>query len=189
MAGRRRIIATCAIVASAGVFGYWLASPYIAINEIRNGAQSRNPDKIIKHVDFPAVREDLKAQLIGIMTRKMQSDPEMVGNPFAGLASAFVIPMVNSMIDTYVSPSGVKGLMSSAPEGEASSPVGNPMESTMKQQSAEFNDTLSNASMNYDGLNKFIVTSKTSEGQEVKLRLSRFGFADWKLVSIGLPSQ
>ena len=187
MANKKRIAITGLSLACTGVFGYWLASPYFAIHEIKSGAQGRDADKVIKYIDFPAVRDDLKAQLIGIMTKNMQTDPEMASNPFAGLAAAFVVPMVNSMIDTYVTPSGIKGLMSSAPQDQATAPTGNPIESAMKEQSAELKETLSGASLNYDGLNRFIVTSKTPEGKEVSLKFNRFGFADWKLVSIGLP--
>ena len=189
MANKKNIAAAGLSVACVGVLGYWLASPYLAIHEISSGAQERDADKVIKHVDFPAVRDDIKGQLIAIMTNKMQSDPEMANNPFAGLAAAFVVPMVNSIIDTYVTPSGIKGLMSAAPQEQGSSATGNPIESTMKQQSAGLKDTLSSASFNYDGFNKFVVTSKTPEGKSVGLKFTRFGFADWKLVSIALPPQ
>lgn len=174
-------------LASVGLLGYWLASPYLAIHELKRGAQQGDPDKIIKHVDFPAVRDDLKAQLITTITKKLQGDPQVAENPFAGVAAAFVLPMANLMIDTYVTPSGVKGLMGAASKQQDESPAANPIESAIRQQSLELSDRLSSSSMNYDGLNKFVLVSTTPEGKDIKLMFNRHGFADWKLVSIALP--
>lgn len=181
------IAATGLTVAGAGVAGAWLASPYLAIHEIRSGARERDSDKIIRYIDFPAVREDLKAQMIGIVTRKMQSDPDMAANPFAGLAAVIVVPMVNSMIDAYVTPSGVKGMLYATAPGRTQPPSGNPLESVLQQLPPELNDTLSGANLSYNGFNRFIVTSKASAGRTIRFRFNRLGFADWRLVSIELP--
>jgi len=183
------IAATGLTVACAGVAGAWLASPYLAIHEIRSGARERDPDRIIRHIDFPALREDLKAQLIGIMTRKMQSDPGMAANPFSGLAAVIVVPMVNSMIDAYITPSGIKGMIYATAPSQAPSRSNNPLESTLQRLPSELNDTLSSASLNYNGFNRFVVTSKTDAGKNVRFKFNRSGFADWKLVSIELPPE
>jgi len=183
------IAATGLTVACAGVAGAWLASPYLAIHEIRSGARQRDPDKIIRYIDFPAVREDLKAQLIGIMTRKMQSDPGMAANPLAGLAAVIVVPMVNSVIDAYVTPSGVKGMIYATAPSPAQSTSKNSLESALQQLPSGLVDTLSEASLNSSEFNKFIVTSKTSAGKNLRFKFNRFGFADWRLVSIELPPE
>ena len=100
----KRIALAVAIGSATAAGGYYLASPYLAIQGLRSGFLSRNADQAHQYIDHPSLQSDLKAQLRSMMLRSMQSDPEMAANPLSGFTMAMITPIANSMVDTYITP-------------------------------------------------------------------------------------
>lgn len=190
--GLNRIgIAAAAAALIAG--GYYFASPYLAIQGLRNGFLSKNADQVSEYIDYQALREDLKPQLVANALRNMQSDPQMAGNPFSGLATAMVTPMINSMVDTYVTPSGVKTLFESSSADRSKSDQ-NQAKISLAERKKEFEKALKDSLMGYEGSNSFQLTSPPIsgtggllDGKRVKHIFYRQGFASWKLKTVALP--
>ena len=108
---KKRLVVGGFSLAAALTAGYYLASPFLALNGLKNSFANKDADKVNQYIDYPALREDLKGQLMAAAIKNMQSDPEMSSNPFSGFATAIVGPMVNAMVDSYVTPSGTKTVM------------------------------------------------------------------------------
>ena len=182
----KRIALAVSIGSVAAIGGYYLASPFLAIQGLRSGFLSRNADQVNQYIDYPSRQSDLKAQLGSMMLKTMQSDPEMAANPFSGFAMAMITPMVNSMVDTYVTPSGMKTILeaSSTQQSVASQ---DQTAQNLVERKREFDKALQKTTMGYDGLNKFQLMVTAHDGKNTKLVFNRQGFAEWKLKSVILP--
>ena len=171
------------IVVIGAAFTYYLVSPFLAINGLLNAIASRNGDAANKYLDYPVLRENLKAEFTSNAIKKMQQDQEIENNPFGGLAMAIVGPMVNAMVDGYVTPSGMKTILklSSNPSSASDETLRN-----IAEKVAGANQSLKDTSMGYEGLNTFNVSYKNEDGTKGRFIFSRKGFADWTLTNIDL---
>ena len=182
----KRIALALAIGSVAAVGGCYLASPFLAIKELRSGFLSKNADQVNQYIDYPSLQSDLKAQLGSIMLKTMQSDPEMAANPFSGFAMAMITPIVNSMVDTYVTPSGMKTILEASSTQQSGASQDQTAQNLVERK-REFDKALQKTTMGYDGLNKFQLMATADDGRKTKLVFNRQGFAEWKLKRVILP--
>lgn len=151
------------------------ASPYVAVRGFVAAAKQGDAEKLRGSVDFPAVRADLKPQLAAAVTTRMERDPEMRGNPFAGLGAMLMPSILDRMIDSVVTPDGIAALVRAGKVGHA--------------------DTGSAASRRVDYVLHYItrdrfgvtVRRQGAVGDHVNLVFERRGLFTWKLVRIALP--
>ena len=189
MDSKLKRVAIVAIFGSAAIAGgYFFASPFLAIQGLRSGFLSKNADQVSKYIDYPALQADLKAQLGVMMLKSLQNDPEMAANPFSGFAMAMITPMVNSMVDTYVTPSGMKTILESSAIDQSGANQDQTTQNLVARK-REFDKALDKTSMGYEGLEKFQLTATADDGKKTKLLFNRQGFADWKLKAVVLPQQ
>lgn len=181
---KKRLVVGGFSLAAALTAGYYLASPFLALNGLKNSFANKDADKVNQYIDYPALREDLKGQLMAAAIKNMQSDPEMSSNPFSGFATAIVGPMVNAMVDSYVTPSGMKTVMALSSGEQASQ---DETSQNLSQRAKDLNEALKKTSFSYEGLDKFGVTATGDNGDKTKLVFARSGFADWKLRGVVLP--
>lgn len=149
-------------------------TPYIALYQIRTAIAERDAEAISDHVDFPALRENLKGQVMGGMMAAMDT-PEMKSNPFVGVGQALGAALVGPMIDSMISPAGVIALM------RHSSPA-----STARSRSAGASEK-PDYKLSFKGWSKVILSRVDADGTDGALTLRRFGLWDWKLTSIEVP--
>ena len=124
--GRKMNLKTVAIVASGLISGgvlatgsYWYASPYLAVNSIREAIQQKDGSRFNQYVDYPQLREDLKAYVVTSLTQAATEESlDDVEEGLAALGTALVIPIANTLIDSYLTSEVVKGLIESS-EGDA----------------------------------------------------------------------
>ncbi len=86
------------------------ASPYWTLRQMRNAIVDKDADAFSSHVDFPALRESVRAQVMIAMQARL-GVPETKGNALAGLGMLLGMALMNQIIDTIVTPSGVMALM------------------------------------------------------------------------------
>jgi len=156
------------------VGGTYFGSPYWAVRSLKQAAISGDADKLDDAVNFPAVRESMKSQLSAALIQKMNSDPEMRGNPFAGLGMMMIPAIVDRMVDTFVTADGIAALVRGSKPNQAGAKSENP--------DIEYE-------YHWDNLDRFRVTLVNSRTHESgpSLLFDRTGFADWKLVKLRLP--
>ena len=167
---------------AAGLFAiYIVAAPYITVHQMKSAAESHDGEALSEYVEFPSVRQSIKDQVNVMFAKKMAEDEEMKNNTFAAFGAALAGMMVDKMVDAYVTPTGITQLMAGgkpqpqATQGEEAS-------------SSAARKPLSDASMSYESLDKFVVRVKGNDGGEGKFVLRRRGLS-WKLTDIIIPLQ
>jgi len=156
----------------------WLvAEPYLVLGRIRAAARNGDRDALAQCVDFPAVRENLKASMNAYMLESMQSS--LQDNPFSGLGLLFGSALVDRMVDAYVTPSGIAMLT----QGERPDPTAE----GASQPSPEPDRTVK-VKQGYRSASVFHVSvqSDTSQAAMITFVLRRRGFS-WMLADIRMP--
>lgn len=74
---------------------------------MKAAADANDPNALNTYIDYPALREDLKAEIMSEMMAKAKKDK----SGFGGLGLAIGTVVVGPMIDGFVSPSGMRAAM------------------------------------------------------------------------------
>ncbi|MEZ5538722.1 MAG: DUF2939 domain-containing protein [Pseudomonadales bacterium] len=169
------------------VLAYIVALPYITVYQIRDAVKNHDSSALSDHIDYPSVRQSLKDQLNAMLMGKMQGD-DMKDNPFAALGMAFAGPIVDKMVDAYVTPAGVAQLMAGEkPSLKKKNPTVMPTDGATIDAASEpeKEKPLDDVALGYKSSNRFEVEDK-KKGLRVVLR--RQGL-DWKVAEIILPEE
>lgn len=168
------------------VLAYIVALPYIAVYQIRDAVKNHDSTALSEYIDFPSVRQSLKDQLNAMLMGKMQSD-DTKSNPFAALGMAFAAPLVDKMVEAYVTPAGVAQLMEGEKPSLKKKKMAMPVDGNTADTSneAEKEKPLDDVALGYKSSNRFEVEDK-KKGLRVVLR--RQGL-DWKVTEIILPKE
>lgn len=157
---------------------YLYASPYIAINSIKNAAQAGDSGKLSKYIDYPSVRQSFKDQMNAMMVKEMANQEN---NEWAALGAMLASTMVDKMIDGIVTPEGMalmlqgKNLKDGLPQ------------STHTSQSETKEVFGADYTRRYTGFNNFEIMIKDKErAQSVKIHMVRDGLR-WKISKIAMP--
>jgi len=86
--------------------------PHWTVYRMRQAIVARDAQALVSHVDFPALRESLKAQLMLKLAGSGAGGGDgQKQNPFAALGQAFAAGLVGQLIDGIVTPDGVMLMM------------------------------------------------------------------------------
>lgn len=166
-----------AIAAFVVLFGAaYVGSPFWAARQFRDAALSANVDDLDAAVDFPAVRESLKSQMTVALTAKMQNDPEMQNNPFAGLGMMMMPAIIAKMVDAFVTPEGISALVKRGKVEKGSTGAESGPE-------VDYN-------YDYRALDRFAVTVRapdTERDQAPNFVFERRGLFSWKMTRLEIP--
>ncbi|MGJ7607890.1 DUF2939 domain-containing protein [Variovorax sp. LT1R20] len=159
-----------AVIAATLYFG-----PHWTVYRMKAAIDAKDAAAFSDHVDFPSLKESVKAQLLVKMGQVMKSDG-MKDNPFAGIGQMIGMGMINQMVDTLVSPAGVMLMMeqgkAGAPSAAASEPTSTPKGSP-------------NFAIDY--VNYSTVQIRSRDGTPGRFILRRDGIFAWKLSAIEIP--
>jgi hypothetical protein len=168
-----------AAIICAGIF----FSPYLAIHQLRNAVIDRDVTALSEHVDFPVLKENIKLQLMEKMSEKLNA-LEMKNNPFAAIGQALAYGIVDKIVDTMISPSGLITILSYAKvepvHTDQAAVPGSDTEKSSTQPAAKF-------SLQYQDWSTVTASPKANDGSTVNLIFKRSGLWSWKLTSIVLP--
>ena len=160
--------------------GYFVASPYLAVQNLKAAIKAGDQEQFEALIDLPVLRKNLKFQL---NTRIAQpQDSEAPSNELTALVSVFASTLSNGLIDGLVTPAVILGwiqtqnlLMHSTPDSMGD---------------AEPADTapepLQDAQLRFKSVNRFEIRLKNTQRPDFTLTLSRHGLT-WKLSNITLP--
>ena len=173
---------TNAIAALLVVLVVWFyCTPYLAVNSMRSAAEEKNAAKLSGYVDFPAVKEDLKATFNAKLSAQLGK--EKGENPFADMGDAMAAALINPIVEALVTPESLAIMMEEDKE-KAPQPAGNDIKpsSQAKKPGVE-------TSMAYEGLNRFVftVTQKNESKGTIGFVFLREGIFSWKLAALRLP--
>jgi hypothetical protein len=196
------LITVLVVIAIVAVLGYGYASPYLALDRLKRAADARDAQTVSDYVDYPALRESLKEQVAGLLTRRLHAS----GNPFAALGAMIGVALIGPMVDAYATPEGVAALLNGMP------PRGNPNDRPPAQPEAPSSGhaqpdtgaatpappatagTAESAppqppqtTAGYRGINEFVVTYQHGVGDNrYSAILRREGLFTWKLAAVDL---
>ena len=152
-------------------------TPYLTVYNMTKAAEKKDAEALSQYVDYPSVRESLKANLNAMMAKEMVNS----GNPFAALGVVLGSALVNQMVDAFLTPESMAMLMKGERpqiggfgKGEVSQP---PATARVK------------TTMSYEGLNLFVVKvkEKGSSQEGIRLIYKRDGIISWRLSALRLP--
>lgn len=108
MRSKARIVVVAAaalIITTAGL--WYFESPAWTLRNMKAAADANDADALNAYIDYPALREDFKAELSARMMAEAQKDKTGYGALGVALGSAIIGPM----IDGLVSPAGMRALL------------------------------------------------------------------------------
>lgn len=169
---KKWILAVLAAVLIAGA-GWYVLSPKMAMQGLKEAALAGDKDELKERVDFPAIRESLKSQFRARMVAEMAKEKD---NPFAALGMAFASAVVDPMIDGIVSPDGIKAMVENGrmkdprSTGDAST-ESKPVEWTVERK----------------GFDRFVARPEVQAGEKAPALVFRRDGLGWDLVDIEIP--
>ncbi|MES2664016.1 MAG: DUF2939 domain-containing protein [Pseudomonadota bacterium] len=173
-------ITTLLVVLSILLLSYVAAGPFITMNRIQAAIETKDSEKLTKHVDFPVLRVNLKEQVNDFFMKEAgaQSDD----NPWVALALSFTSSLVERIVEAFVTPEGIAKLL----EGDKPKLYEN--EKPTPNNSKQTKPSLKNTRFKYHGFSEFSIWLKTkNQKEDIQLILSRQGIK-WKLTNIIIPT-
>ncbi|MGF6533177.1 MULTISPECIES: DUF2939 domain-containing protein [Paraburkholderia] len=203
----RPLIVTVLVIVVVAVLGYGYASPYLALDRLKRAADERDAQTVSEYVDYPALRESLKDQIAGLLTRKIQARAN--GNPLAALGAMIGVALIGPLVDAYATPDGVAALLNGMPprgdptqrppvppDAPANAPANAPAGSADSTPTAPAPATAGSpttppqppqTTAAYRGINEFVVTYQHGVGDtRYAAILRREGLFSWKLAAVDL---
>ena len=99
-------VAAALIVLASGTLWYF-ESPAWTLQRMKDAAQSHDADALNAYIDYPALRDSLKAQL----TARMMAEAHKDKSGFGALGMAVGSAMMGPMVDRLVSPAGMRAAL------------------------------------------------------------------------------
>jgi Protein of unknown function (DUF2939) len=83
---------------------YYVISPFLFLGSLQTAFRQGDSTGLENLVNFPSVRQSLKAQLSVAFTEFMNSDSSMKDNPFLGLGILLGPAMIDRVVESYCTP-------------------------------------------------------------------------------------
>jgi hypothetical protein len=175
MAKRQGLWVAGGVIAAFLSGGLLYASPYLTLYQMYQAVERRDAQAISNSVDFPALRESVKANLQSVVLKETAKQ----NNPILNLIGAALGgALADPVIDNMVTPQGVMALL----EGQRLQ-AGNGGTQSLSEKAAQVD-----VNPRYESLNRFVVGVKP-KGEDVPpvdVVLSREGLG-WKITEVRLP--
>jgi hypothetical protein len=172
------------IAAGAAIlFGIaWAAAPVLAAQALIRAAKAGDERKIEALVDFPSLRESLKAELNAELMARMNRDPRVAESGLGGLGMMLAPMILAGAVDAVVTPEVVARMVTTA---EAPDPTRRAEPAAEKPDGDNIHQ-----SWGYRGLNEFAVTLTDRDRPDDRLALimERRGLFAWKLAAVDLQT-
>ena len=152
----------------AGI-GWYIESPLYTLGQMRDAAKANDADALSSYVDYPALRESVKAEITARVAYTERKDRSGLGPLEAALSSAITGPLT----DAVVSPAGIRAMLASKQADEV---LGNIPKPPVHVDS--------DAAIERHGLSEFVVKSRSKPQGAIVFKRHWLG---WKLSGVELP--
>lgn len=161
----------------------WLAAgPWLAVRGIGRALETRDTTALERHVDFPRLRANLKAQLDD---RLVRAAGDAAAHPLGALALAAAGGLAGATVDVMVTPTGIAGLLQGHALWQRSrgrTVDHDPWGATEPAR------PLHDARLRWESPSRFTATVVHPDGRRTVCVLQRQGLR-WRLVDIRLPEE
>jgi uncharacterized membrane protein len=103
------------ILGVALLLAAYVASPYISIYRIAQAISNRDTAALETYADWPALREQLRTDLKGFVTRALDKENQGADGFQSGLVTFLAPMMVDRLVDANVNPDGLIRLVDTSP--------------------------------------------------------------------------
>jgi hypothetical protein len=177
----RRLLIAAVIVLALIAGALIVASPFLALNQLRSAAEQGQAERLEQLVDFPAVRESLKPQLKRQLMARLRDDPAVKESPFGAFAMAIAPTVADGLVEGVVTPQAIAGMVREGDARQLQPQARTPAPATPDRDEPQ-------AAYAYRSLNTFAATlTPKGETDGLSLVLERRGLIAWKLTRIELP--
>jgi len=185
--GKKIAIVLVGVIIVLGGSGFY-ATPYFAFRNMRIAAENKDTETLNSYVDFPSLKESLKANLNDKIARDSggREDGDAMDKLGAAIASAFI----NPMIDAFITPDGLAMIVrGSIPDRKKSKRASEKKSEDSSGKKSSRKDLDMETSMHYENFNSFVVVFKEKGAAEdqVHLVFKRYGVISWKLSAMKMP--
>lgn len=201
----RPLLIALIVVVVVAVLGYGYASPYVALDRLKRAADARDVATVNEYVDYPALRDSLKLQVSGLLTRRLGHS----GNPLAAIGAMIGVALIGPLVDAYATPDGVAALLNGMPprgepgerpppppaasaDNAANAPASQPapVQPSVPGSAASGNGTPPQppqTTAGYRSINEFVVSYQHGVGDtRYSAIFTREGLFSWKLSAVDL---
>jgi hypothetical protein len=151
-------------------------TPHLAAHGMKTSAEAKDAAKLSSYVNYPALKENLKASFGAKLTSGVAKESKLLGVLGAALADV----VVNPTIDALVTPESLAMIL----RGDKPQPANNSTKNTTQSKPSG-----TETSMAYESFDRFVVTikKKGASGEPFGLVFNREGLFSWKLSALRLP--
>jgi hypothetical protein len=104
---KKAVIAAAVLACLLAAASYF--SPHWAIYQMRSAIEKRDYDAFSEYVDYPALRDSFRGQMVAALHEKMYG--KNGNDPLAALSEGIVTSLVGPMLDVMITPAGVIEMM------------------------------------------------------------------------------
>jgi hypothetical protein len=164
------------------LLGWVAAGPFMTIHSIREAIQAEDTSALAEHVDFPILRQNLRAQLEDYLAR--QAGNGFQDNAFGALALGLANRAAAGAVDAVATPAGIGAVLQG--RGLLHRITGGGIRDDDTFAHAPPPDPLGDARYRFESPSRFTATVRNDDGDPVIFVLHRQGLR-WKLDDIRLP--
>jgi hypothetical protein len=177
---RKFLIAATALVCLLAAGCY--LSPYWTLHRMQSAIEARDYDAFSLHVDYPALRNSFKEQLVAA-GRAPDTPDEDNDNPLGALGQSVVDTLVGPMLSAVVTPAGVIEMMNTGrPE------ITQAVVASAITRVPTATGPLPAMTIAYQGWDRVIFHRADSRTEQGSFVLVRSGWWGWKLAAVELRS-
>jgi hypothetical protein len=158
--------------------GVWLYfTPHLTFHAMKSAAEASDSAALTEHIDFPALKENLKGTFNARFAAEMASHKD--AEPFAAAGAMMVAAFINPMIDALVTPESIEQMMSGEKPLQKRDAAG---------ESASSGADDIQTDMACESFDRFVLNvSQKGDTEPIGLVLKREGLFAWKPKAIRLP--
>lgn len=171
------------LIALLAVLGWVGSGPFRTMGAIGKAIQAEDAAALSAHVDFPALRSNLRAQFEDELARR--AGPELQGNPLGALVLGAANTAAGTAVDAMATPAGISALLQGRSLLHRIGGGGDNSDGDTYARATP-PDLLRDARYRFESLSRFTATVPNPGGEPVVLVLQRTGLG-WKLADIRLP--
>lgn len=169
MAKQSKAIPTALLAVVVAVSAYWYWSPLLVVHQMKEAVRVHDVEAFNSHVDFPALRENMK--------------DNMAGQPGDDALSGFGRLLGGVVVDALVRPEAVMFVLEHGDFAKKRSGRHEDRDARERERDLEpsSGETKPKWVGERDGVNRYVVRN-----DKIALVFVRNGFADWKLSGLRL---
>lgn len=171
-----------ALLAFVAIVAWIAAGPFRTMDSIGRAMETNDTAELARHVDFPAVRSSLRAQLDDYLVRRAGADAQ--ASPFGALALRIAGAASAGLVDVLATPAGIGLVLQGRDVWHRVSGGGISPTDTYAHVPPE--ELLADASYRFESPSRFTATVPNRDGAPVVFVLTRDGL-DWRITDVRLP--